>query len=177
MKQNHTGTILAVCCFLMAMLIAYILSGCTSTKLVTKETRLVDSTAVKELSDSVRVLTSENNRLTALVEEMQYASVRFDTVYMPGDTVINTVTITKEGDIKATGKISSAYVSKSVLTKIVNEQNRVIDSLKSVKQKEIIRTFTKTEFKDKFKKVTVFPWWFWLITGVFALLWARKQFL
>lgn len=172
MRKIAASTLLAVCCFLMAMLIAYILSGCTSTKQVYKET--TDSSHLKELEAQNRVLYSENERLLKEVRELQYAEVRFDTVFLKGDTVVNTITITKEGEVKATGKIVSANLTKNVLTKIVKEKDRIIDSLSQLKQKETVKVVT--EYKDKYKKVTVFPWWFLMITGAFAFLWLRKQF-
>ena len=164
---------LVLCYIFGAALIILIalLSSCTSSKSVFKQT--TDSTYLKELADSVRVLRSENSRLTAEISEMQYASVRFDTVYVPGDTVINTVTITKEGEVKASGRVSSAYVSKSVLTKIVNEQNRVIDSLKELKEK--VNVVTRTEYKDKVKKVSFIPWWVFLLCLPFLGLYVYEK--
>jgi hypothetical protein len=165
-------------CFLLFLVLVIVLviglTSCTSTKEVTKRVELVDSTVVKSLSDSIRLLKSENQRLTADITELQYSGVRFDTVYIPGDTITNTVTITKEGEIKASGRVSAAYVSKSTLTRIISEYSRVIDSLKAVKQTEQIRTVTKIEYKDKVKKVSFIPFWVWILFAA-LLFWGNRE--
>lgn len=168
------------CIVLLVVLLMILLAACNSTKQVSKQTTTVDSSHVKELSDSIRLLKTENEKLIADIREMQYGSVIFDTVYMPGDTIVNTVTITKEGEIKASGRVSAAYVSKSVLTKIVNEKQRVIDSLSQVKQRETVKLVTRTEYKDKFvKRSFMAGWWLWILfflAGVYVG-WRWRKFI
>lgn len=165
------------CAVLFMLLLFLLLSGCNSTKQVTKQTKTVDSSHIKELSDSIRLLKTENEKLTADIRELQYAQVLFDTIYMPGDTVVNTITITKDGEIKATGRITAGYVTKNVLTKIVAEKNRVIDSLASLKQKETVKLVTRTEYKDKYVKTNFLSqWWLFPAGMIFmaAIIYRRK---
>ena len=90
-KRKFPYWILAA--IIMAIAIIYF-SSCNSQKHIVKEKREVDSSYVKELQDSVRVLTTTNEHLEKTINEMQYAGVSFDTVYLEGkrDTIINIVT-------------------------------------------------------------------------------------
>lgn len=131
------------------------------------------------MQDSVRNLRITNERLEQTINEMQYAGVVFDTVFVAGknDTVVNTVTITKEGDIKATGNISSAYVSKSLLTKIVNEKQAVIDSLSTAlsTEKKNVKVDTSSKDVQKQKKVS-FPWlWIIVMFILGGFVWDRSK--
>lgn len=155
-------TLLFIILFLMGTL-----SGCTTTKEVSK----TDSTYTKDLEQQVRSLQIENEKLTTEIHQLQYSEVRYDTIYIPGDTVVNTVTITKEGEVNAKGRISSVTVAKTLLSRIIAEKDKTIDSLTLLKQRETVKVVTV----DKYKKVTVFPWYFWLITAAFAAMWLYKQ--
>ena len=145
----------------LIILITLLATGCSSTKQVQKVS--VDSTYIKELEARNQILSSDVSRLTTEVNELQYGFVRFDTVYLPGDTVVNTVTITKEGEIKATGRVSTAYVSKNLMTRIIAEKERIIDSLSTLKQKETVRVVT--EYKDKYVKRSFLNFWWLLLIG------------
>lgn len=151
-------------------------SGCKTTKHISSSIVNKDSLVIKEKADSIRLLSNEINRLSAEIRELQYSGVRFDTVMIPGDTVrvINTVTITKEGDITATGKILAAYVSKDKLTKIVNEKQKIIDSLSLLKQKEIVKVEIKTVDKEVFIKRSTFNIWYYVICFILGIVfWAK----
>ncbi len=82
---------IAILALLLALVVAAL--SCTTTKHIVSQKATIDSTAVIEKSDSIRMLLMENETLTKQVEEMQYGVVRFDTVFVPGDTVVNTVRI------------------------------------------------------------------------------------
>lgn len=175
-KRKFPYWILAA--IIMAIAIIYF-SSCNSQKHIVKEKQTVDSSYVKELQDSVRVLTQTNEHLEKTISEMQYAGVSFDTVWIAGktDTITNTVTITKEGDITAKGKILSAYVSKNLLTKIVNEKQSTIDSfaLALEKEKKNVKIETQVKTVDKVVK-TPFPWVALIVAFILGgFLWDRLK--
>ena len=175
-KRKFPYWILAA--IIMAIAIIYF-SSCNSQKHIVKEKQEVDSSYVKELQDSVRVLTTTNEHLEKTINEMQYAGVSFDTVYLEGkrDTIINTVTITKEGDIEAKGKILSAYVSKSILVNTVREKNMMIDSLSIAleKEKKNVKIETQVKTVDKVVK-TPFPWVALIVAFILGgFLWDRLK--
>lgn len=176
-KRKFPYWILAA--IIMAIAIIYF-SSCNSQKHLGKEKQSVDSSYVKELQDSVRVLTQTNEHLEKTISEMQYAGVSFDTVWIAGktDTITNTVTITKEGDITAKGKILSAYVSKNLLTKIVNEKQSTIDSfaLALEKEKKNVKIETQVKTVEKEVKTGSFPWLWIVAMFIFgAFLWDRLK--
>lgn len=176
-KRKFPFWILAA--IIMAIAIIYF-SSCNSQKHLGKEKQSVDSSYVKELQDSVRVLTQTNEHLEKTISEMQYAGVSFDTVWIAGktDTITNTVTITKEGDITAKGKILSAYVSKNLLTKIVNEKQSTIDSfaLALEKEKKNVKIETQVKTVEKEVKTGSFPWLWIVAMFIFgAFLWDRLK--
>lgn len=146
---------------IMAAAIIYF-SSCNSQKHIVKEKQSVDSSYVNELSDSIRLLKTNNEKLEQTINQMQYAGVSFDTIFLTGknDTIINTVTITKEGEIKASGNISSAYVSKTVLINVLKEKDQLIDSfaLALEKEKKNIKVETQVKTVEKEVKAGSFPW-------------------
>jgi len=166
---------------ILLMALIFILPGCSSSKDVHKTQTSTDSSYTKELEEQNKVLSMENERLSAEVRELQFAEVKFDTIYRAGDTVVNTIVITKEGEVKAAGNIVSATVSKNVFTKIVKEKERIIDSLKQVKGKETVKYITKTEYKEKHKKTSFMgSLWIWLLIGLIAGLylgWRLRKFM
>jgi hypothetical protein len=160
--MKHWSKVDWICFTLLTLCVMAILTlcGCSSTKNVTKENR--DSSVIKEYQDSLRVLSIENEKLLNENLQLQYLGISFDTVFLPGDTIRNTITV-REGSIIASGRIKNAKVGTSNYEKILSEKDRLIDSLKTVKSKETVRVVT--EYKDKVVKRTVFPWWFLLIAG------------
>lgn len=158
-KRKFPYWILAV--IVLAIAIFYF-SSCNSQKHIVKEKQSVDSSFVKELLDSVKILTQTKEHLEKTINEMQYAGVSFDTVYLEGkrDTVINTVIVTKEGEIKASGRISSAYVTKTVLINVLKEKNEIIDSfaLALEKEKKNVKIDTQVKTVEKEVKTGSFPW-------------------
>lgn len=170
---NRTKLIAAIIVIAAAILIAIAFSSCNTSKHTQQSMVSFDSSYLKEQQDSVRVLKTENERLQSEIDEMTYAGVQFDTLFIAGknDTIINTVTITKEGDIKATGNILSAYVSKSVLTKIVNEKQATVDSLSKALDTEKKNIKTIVETKEVEKKVKVLPGWIWFLVVIGVIGW------
>lgn len=149
--------------------------SCTTTKQVTKERVIVDSSRVENLVDSVKMLTLDIEKLQSEIRELVYSGVIFDTTRVT-DTVTNTVVIRPDGSIEATGRIKSAYSKIDKLTKTIRELSRINDSLRLVKQQ--VRTETKyvRESKDKEVKRTLFPWYLLVIAAAAGLLfWLLKK--
>jgi len=142
-------------------IILILLASCTTSKSSQKEQFKSERETI--LEDSVRVLTKEVEQLLQEKRSNEYGMIRFDTVFIPGDTVINTVVI-KDGNIEAKGRIKYVEVNKSVYEKLLVQKDKIIDSLSKLKQKEVVKTEVKTV--DKVKKVSFIPWWVWLIVGV-----------
>lgn len=165
MKTTKIGLVWIGLLIVMAFVIL-LFSRCTSTKDIQK----TDNTREKVLEDSLRLVISERDRYEAELIQAQYAEVLFDTI-TSHDTITNVVTITKEGEIKATGKITSAFISKNFYQRIISEKDKLIDSLRSVKNREIVKTVTIT----KHKKTTFITWWIWLIIVGAVLFNFRKQ--
>ena len=155
---------------LIIILLALLSQSCTTTKTVQKES--IKSERETILEDSVRVLTKEVEQLLQEKRSNEYGVIRFDTVFIPGDTVINTVVI-KDGNIEAKGRIKYVEVNKSVYEKLLVQKDKIIDSLSKLKQKEVVKTEVKTV--DKVKKVSFIPWWVWLIVGVLLPFSIRDQ--
>lgn len=148
------------------------LSSCNVDKNVQKV--VVDSTALKIKEDSIHFLKKIVDKLEAEIREMEYSEIIFDTVYVLGDTVVNTVIVREDGTIEATGKIKSLTITKDKLTRIINEKNLIIDSLSKVKQKERIEYKTTTKTVEK--KVRFIPWWFWLIAATVLGFYLYEKF-
>lgn len=143
-----------------------IFTSCSSSKNVSTNYK------EQELRDSISILTTENNKLFSENLALQYASISFDTLRIT-DTVdrFNTVTITKEGEIRTIGRVKEVKVSNLVYTRIIDEKNKTIDSLRFVKNKTIEKTV------EKEKKVSFIPFWVWLIIIGLVVFNFRKQIL
>jgi hypothetical protein len=159
----------------------WMLMGCNSQKHITRTSVTVDSTAIREKMDSIRMLTREVGRLEADIRELQYAGVVFirDTISRV-DTVTNTVTITKDGSIEAKGRIASAFVSKETMARITYQLQREKDSLATALQKEKQNVKKEQVVREVEKQVRFLPWFYWpLIIASFAfgavVAWRAKR--
>ena len=172
-----------ICLITLFIILLFAAFGCTTQKHITTETKTVDSSRIKEQEDLIRALTIENVRLTAEIHELQYAGVVFDTdtttqhpIYIMEegkdlDSLIellnnykNKVKIYADGTIEAEGKLKSAYYSKDKQSRFITELQRINDSLKVVKQKEVVRVVTDTKYVDRRVKRSWFTgWWLWLL--------------
>lgn len=151
--------------------------GCKVEKQTSKGSATIDNTTVTEKDDSIRLLKSENEVLKNEIKELRYGQVLFDTIYRPGDTIINTVIIKEDGSVDATGRIKSVTIANSKLVKTIQEKNRLIDSLANEKQKEKTVTKYVTQWKDREVKKSFIPYWIWLLIGGLVLLNFRSQIL
>lgn len=143
----------------------FILSfSCTTTKHAqvastnTEYQRAVDS-MTHVLSETTRMFESQ-------IQNIATGGIVFDTLFIPGDTMTNTVTI-NGGVIHAAGKIQKVYY-KDVQT--VTERDywhKVADSLSTHRDTTAIKVVT--EYKDRTVKRTVFPWWWIVIGGVVVI--------
>ena len=169
MKWTKTDTRFAVIAVMMLLLFFWLVAtGCSSSKSVQKS--FTDSTATKD--DSIRLLKAERDLFEQQYNELLYASVLFDTI-LSHDTIHNTVYITKDGEVKAEGKIRTVNVSKNVYLSIIAEKDRLIDSLSKITQK--VKVVTET--KQVEKKTTVFPWWFIVIIGGIFIVIKKLKFI
>lgn len=141
---------------LLALFFWLVATGCNTTKNIKRSS--YDSLATKD--DSIRFLKAERDLFEQQYNELLYASVLFDTI-TSHDTVTNTVTVTKEGEVRAEGKIKSVNISKNVYSSILSQKDKIIDSLRLVKEK--IQVVTKTE--TKYKKVRFGIWWLLILIG------------
>lgn len=154
---------------LLIVLLALLFSSCTTTKTGKKEQFKSERETI--LEDSVRVLTKEVEQLLQEKRSNEYGVIRFDTVFIPGDTVINTVVI-KDGNIEAKGRIKYVEVNKSVYEKIISQKDKIIDSISKLKQKEIVKTVYKGV--DKVVKRSFIPFWVWVIFAA-LLFWGNRE--
>lgn len=195
MKQKNGITILD-CLLLFLLFLMILLAGCTSTKQVAKQTKTVDSSYIKQLEESVRVLQSENSHLSSEIHELLFNSVEFDSTNCPPTQIIidercnadsiraileadfsNEVKIHADGTIEAKGQLRRASASLQKIQQVIAEQSRTIDSLRSLKQEEKIRTITKTEYKDKYVKTSFLSQWWLFPAGMlfmFVILYRKK---
>lgn len=155
MKKNYSLIGVIVYVFLVWIVVLVLAFGCNTEKHIVKERVVVDSTAIKEKSDSIWLLKREIERMEAQIREMTYTQVLFDTVYIAGDTIVNTVIIKDNGEVEAAGRIKSLTISKQLLVNIIKEKDRVIDSLAALKQKEkiVVQKETVTKKVDKKSKL------------------------
>ena len=163
--RSYIYLLIAITLAVLAMLAV---SGCNSQKHIT-ENRF-DSTWTKNVQDSNRLLRQEVEKLTGDIQQLIYAGVYFDTVYLKGDTVrdtiTNTVVIKTDGSIEAKGRISSAYVSKNTMLKLVAEKQKTIDSFSLALSNEKMNV--KTVDRVVTKKTSFIPLYMFLIIAVLA---------
>lgn len=167
-KENMLwGVLLALIC-----LITLVMISCTTSKNISTDQQQYSKE--EQLRDSVKMLTIDNERLEAEKRENQYYRVDFirDTVNHH-DTITNTIEISKDGGVRATGNILSAYVAKSVLTKVLEQKNRTIDSLRLLTNKVETKYYTIT--KTRTIKRSFIPIWIWLIIAGLVAYHFRKQ--
>jgi hypothetical protein len=190
------GVTIIDCLMLFALLLMILLASCTSTKQVVKQTTSIDSSYIKQLEESVRVLQSENSHLSSEIHEMLFNSVEFDSTNCPPTQIIidercnadsiraileadfsNEVKIHANGTIEAKGQLRRASASLQKIQQVIAEQSRTIDSLRSLKQHETVRTITKTEYKDKYVKTSFLSQWWLFPAGMLcmALIFYRKK--
>lgn len=144
------------------------------TRVVTKNIEVTDSTAIKSLEDSLALHKKINDELSSELTLAQLAGVKFDTLYVPGDTIVNTVTIREDGEITAKGRIKSATISKDLTYKIISKKQETIDSLKNALSEE--KKNVKVVEKQIEKKTKVFVGWWLLIIGFVGGVYARVRY-
>lgn len=164
---------------MMTVMVVVLLIGCftscSTQKHTTSTVTVVDSTSLKVKEDSIRYYKHQVSVLLQEIKEMQYSQVLFDTVFIAGDTVVNTVIVKEDGTIEATGKIKSLTVATNKLTKLIEQKNLIIDSLSKLKQTERVEYKTKTEYKDRVIKRSFIPLWIWIVMAGLLIFSFRKQ--
>lgn len=179
------------------------LSSCTTTKEVNKTSLVKDSTAIKELQDSLHLLRSEKATLEQLLRESEFATVEFDSTRCPqihfpeGAAMLNKDSVQRlitdlnnsiaglnnrirtyaDGSREITGRLKSATYSRDKEVQSRLQLERIVDSLRQVKQKEKVVTHTEIKEVVKRKKTklltNVLPW---IILG-YVIRWKQKNIL
>lgn len=114
-----------------------------------------------------------NDSLINLVANLNDA-IAFYNSYSKG--LENKVKIFADGSKEYSGKLKSYKQSDEKKQEIINNLIRESDSLRGILEQKNSIVAKVTETKKLEVEVIVFPWYFWLITGGFALLWLNKQF-
>ena len=144
--------------------IALLLASCSGSRHIQRSNTSQTVTDTREADSLRQVITSLHAHYESLLREQSYASVIFDTLYLPGDTVRPVVTIQPNGSIQASGRVKSATVTNDRLQRTLSDLQARYDSLYQVKQRTIQTTVTKTVEVDKRIK-RGWPWWVWLAIG------------
>jgi len=167
------------------------LSACTTTKKSFTHAVNSDSLHIVSLTDSVNMLKIEYERLEQINRENQFITVVFDSTQCPKirfpegaalmnkdsiqklinnlndaiDGMNNKINVDANGAIQANGKIKQLTYSKDKLIQIIQEKDKIIDSLgkrkfedKTDVKKSDVTTITK-------KKTTFLNFWWLLIVG------------
>jgi hypothetical protein len=113
--------------------------------------------------DSINVLIHDLNDL-----------IQFQNNYMAGQD--NKIKRLADGSVEYSGRLKSYKQTDEKKQEIINSLIRESDSLRDLLQQNSTTIAKVAEIKSIDKKVVAFPWYFWLITGGFALLWLNKQF-
>lgn len=160
MKRFFNLLLVVLLTLLATMFLVGVLSSCATRKVTTSHTK-VDSVSRWEY-DSIR-RSHENEKIEWMYQlrDALQSSVIFDTLYVPGDTIVNTVTIREDGSTEFRGRIKSAFLSKDRAVQESIKKQRIIDSLINVKQKKEIQVVTDTVTKEK--KVSFIPWWAYVL--------------
>lgn len=150
----------------MKLLIAstFLLASCSGSRHIHRTDTSQTITDTREADSLRQVITSLHAHYESLLREQSYASVIFDTLYLPGDTVRPVVTIQPNGAIQASGRVKSATVTNDRLQRTLSDLQARYDSLYQVKQRTIQTTVTNTLEVDKRVKRGL-PWWIWLLIG------------
>lgn len=179
------------------------LSSCTTTKEVNKTSLVKDSTAIKELQDSLHLLRSEKATLEQLLRESEFATVEFDSTRCPqihfpeGAAMLNKDSVQRlitdlnnsiaglnnrirtyaDGSREITGRLKSVTYSRDKEVQSRLQLERIVDSLRQVKQKEKVVTHTEIKEVVKRKKVKVLTMVLpWILLG-YVIRWKQKNIL
>lgn len=185
----------------ISMMIIGCLCSCTSTKEVNKTSLVKDSSAIKELQDSLHLLITEKTTLENKLKETEYATVEFDSTRCPviwipdcpamlnKDSVQrliselnnsinglnNRIKTYADGSREISGKIKSATYSRDKEIQLRLQLEKEVDSLRNVKQKEKVVVKTEEKIVEKKKKTkfltNIIPW---IILG-YVLRWKQKS--
>lgn len=163
--------------------IAYVVTSCSSTKNIQKHTSEADSATIEELQEDNRYLRSQVDELNTKIRTSEYTSVVFDnncdsviraaitrygcnadSINKVMDFLKNRIKVFADGSTEYEGKIRSYVSQKNKFEEQVKKNQLTIDSLKSIKQKEVHWVRTVTITNTKYKK-TGFPW-LWFSVGI-----------
>lgn len=142
----------------VAITITVILCSCTSTKYIDRVSIKTDTTAVHERDSILQVKKEDSVYYKNVIESMSNNDVQFR------DTGSVKIEYRDNGSIKSIeGNV------KSLNSKLLKSQTEIniwktkYDSLAQVRTKDSIQVKTDYKTVEIKKKVTVFPWYFWLV--------------
>lgn len=180
----------------LALALVLSLGSCTSTKDVHKTETVTNTDKEKQLSDSLRVVTAERDIYKQQAEQSEYLITTYDTTPCPAilipdcpamlnkDSVQRLVTDLNnaiaglnnkvkryaDGTVEYQGKIKSVSYSLTKTQLLLIQKDKVIDSLKLVKQKEKIVEKVITVEKEKHSKTSFLSQWWLFPAGMLFML-------
>jgi ElaB/YqjD/DUF883 family membrane-anchored ribosome-binding protein len=156
--------------FIWSALLILLMSSCASVKKSVSSTKsTVDSSVIAEKDSIIRVEKSKRERIESELRELQVTGISFDTIFLPGDTILNTVTVRTDGTVDAMGRIKSVTVTNQKLQRTLKDLQEDYDSLAQVKQRVETKVIKETVTKTKNVKRT-WPWWWFAICAAIGLI-------
>jgi hypothetical protein len=156
--SRRNSAILTILLLIILMMFVWMLTGCRTVEKVVERERLVkDSTEVKTVDSLLIVQHDMVQEYETRMQELRDAGIVFNEIPCPD--VPNTVEITPDGGIKASGSIRSANIKESTLIVELARARHTYDSLLQVKKSDSV--IVKTEYSriTKTKTKKVYPWW------------------
>jgi hypothetical protein len=161
--SRKESAILTIILLAILMIFVWMLTGCRTVEKVVERERLIkDSTSVRQVDSLLVVQHDLIQQYETTLQEMRDAGVVFSEIPCPDNP--NTVEITPDGGIKASGAIKSANVKESTLQLELARLRSTYDSLLHIQRKDSIQVHTqyKTITKTVSRKAQP-SWYLWLI--------------
>lgn len=161
------------------LLILTIAASCTTAKHITTTSTATDSSYTRAVDSMNRVLSETVRLFESQIENISSGGIVFDTLFLPGDTILNTVTV-NGGVITAKGKIQKVYYKDIQTITERDYWHRTADSLATHRDTTAVRVVTETKYVDrtvKRKWFTGFGWWLlFLAIGFGAGYYVKSKF-
>lgn len=90
--------------------------------------------------------------------------------------VLSEVTVHPDGSKTVKGGTITYRDNASVTQRLSTLRRQVIDSMNSVRKKDTMAVVVRTVQTERVVKVSVMPWYAWLIFGILAALWLNERF-
>ncbi len=185
----------------ISLIALFFFLSCNTVKKTSSDKKEFNYSLQQKRIDSIRVLVEENTRLQQELKEAEYATAEFDSTKCPkivfpacpdfinADSINrlvndlnnaieglnNKVKFYADGSIEYTGRLKQFKYANEKQSITIANLKKVVDSLTAKRSEKNESARVVTEYKTEYKKVTVFPWYFWLITGLFAFLFINTK--